>query len=304
MPLPPEQALTGTWPPGKLSLLGPVRRVAVLAVADHSSLEPDPVPAALPDEVAFRRFGSGPDLLLVAGERSTMTSWDPAVLVALAASYTVTIFDLPGSGFSSGGPALTPRGAADLTAGLIDSVGLSAPLVVGWGVGGEVALLLAERHPGLVGRLVLLDAVAGGAGAVRPAPQIFSALASPSLTAVTLASLWFPPSAVTARLAWLIETSRLAADDLVAAAVHDSAALTLRSWSDAGALAAAGSLRMPVLVVTGADDTVVPPANSARLAARLHAREIVLAGGGYAAYAQDSTSFVADLLRFSDLPAT
>ncbi len=56
---------------------------------------------------------------------------------------------------------------ADMTAGLSLTVGLSDPIVLGWGMGGQIALSLAERHPGLIASLILVDTSAGGPGSVR-----------------------------------------------------------------------------------------------------------------------------------------
>ena len=54
-----------------------------------------------------------------------------------------------------------------MTAGLVLTLGLSDPTVLGWGLGGEIALSLAKRHPGIVSSLVLVDTSVGGAGACR-----------------------------------------------------------------------------------------------------------------------------------------
>ena len=56
-------------------------------------------------QIAYRQFGSGPNLLLVMGQRGTMTWWDPQFLSALSSKYSVTIFDLPGVGYSQPAPA-------------------------------------------------------------------------------------------------------------------------------------------------------------------------------------------------------
>ena len=77
-----------------------------------------------------------------------MSWWDPALLSDLSSHYTVTMFDLPGAGYS--GPTPSPLSLpwlADMTAGLVLTLGLSDPIVLGWGLGGEIALSLAERHP-------------------------------------------------------------------------------------------------------------------------------------------------------------
>jgi pimeloyl-ACP methyl ester carboxylesterase len=112
--------------------------------------------------IAYERFGSGPDILLVPGQDGALSWWDPALLSDLSSHYTVTVFDLPGAGYS--GPATAPLSLgwlADMTAGLVLTLGLSDPTVLGWGLGGQIAMSLAERHPGIASSLVLVDTSVG-----------------------------------------------------------------------------------------------------------------------------------------------
>ncbi|MGP8066109.1 MAG: alpha/beta fold hydrolase, partial [Acidimicrobiales bacterium] len=138
--LPVAIDIPGSAAGGAFAALGPVRRVDVLPVVPGRvapKLLADGTMPARSLRVAYRQFGSGPDLLLITGEHGSLTSWDPQVLVALGTYYRVTVFDLPGVGYSepSRGAETVPR-LADLTAGLIWSLGLSQPTVVGWGLGG------------------------------------------------------------------------------------------------------------------------------------------------------------------------
>ena len=80
---------------------------------------------------------------------------------------TATVFDLPDVGYSGSTTApLSLAGLADMTAGLALTIGLSDPVVLGWGLGGQIALSLVERHPGFAASLILVDTSAGGLGAV------------------------------------------------------------------------------------------------------------------------------------------
>jgi hypothetical protein len=44
-------------------------------------------------DIAFRQFGAGPDLLLIAGQASAMNTWPIATLTELAEDHRVTIYD-------------------------------------------------------------------------------------------------------------------------------------------------------------------------------------------------------------------
>ena len=172
--LPNSVGVGGTTPSGAMSFLGQIKRVPVVEPILGSALLP-PAPTTpgtvLPSiQIAYRQFGSGSNLLLVMGQRGTMTWWDPQFLAALSSKYSVTIFDLPGVGYSQ--PAPTPPTLstyADETAGLIVALGLAKTSlrVLGWGLGGDVALEADIRHPGLMTALSLVDAPALGAANVR-----------------------------------------------------------------------------------------------------------------------------------------
>lgn len=304
--LPSEVPVAGTRPGGQFSELGRVRRVEVVPVPDGASLPPPPAsttvgppPGAV--QVAFRTFGSGPDLLLVEGEHATLTSWDPRLLVDLAQHYTVTVFDYPGTGYSGPDPAATTvEAVADVVAGLSSSLGLVSPVVLGWGLGGQVALALAERHPGLASRLVLVDSAPGGPGATRPSPAVASAMASSTETDLELASLMFPPAATASIDGFLGRVAAVPGDDLVAAAVHDEAVVQASAWADAALGGGLRSLAIPVFVVVGSLDEVFPPANDLALLEQVRgARDLLLPGAGYASLFQDEPQFVAALEAFT-----
>ena len=296
--------LSGTQSGGAAGDLGSVERVPVEPLPAGES-EPAYPPLGVSGmsesvEIALQRFGHGPNLLLIAGERCTMTCWDDTTLASLARSYRVTVFDPPGSGYS--GPPLAPMTVsyeADVVAGLIAALGLRDTTVLGWGIGGEVALATAERHPASVARLVLLDATAGGHDGVPPPASVAAALASPRETLAELSRLYFPPSAGPARLQWLTQMSEPAPDDLVAPAVAGSAAFARQAWSSPSVAAGLAGIDVPTLVIVGADDEVVPPANGARLAGALGTTEYLLRGAGYAAMAQDTGTVLAILQRFT-----
>jgi len=268
--------------------LGTAERVRIAPVPAGSTTTTLPVagtPAYLAIEhVAFRRFGAGPDLLLIGGEDMSMAQWDPAFLRLLAAHFTVVLFDLPGTGFSSGTGNATLQSWADDTAGLILALGLTKPEVLGWGLGGDVALELAETHPSFLASLVLVDTPAGAPyGAPTPAP-IEKSLQSRWLSEAGLASIWFTPAHPAARADWLAGQAEVLPDALterarleqfaVAASVQRSDAL----WSNLG------SVNVPTLVLFGGADPIVPPSNARVLADGISgARTLGFTHGDYAA---------------------
>jgi pimeloyl-ACP methyl ester carboxylesterase len=260
------------------------------------------------EHVAFRRFGSGKDLLLVMGQDGTMAWWEPSLLSLLAHHYTVTIFDLPGVGYSQAATVpVTLSWLADETAGLIQALSLGHPTVVGWGLGGDVALALAERHPSSLGSLVLVDTSAGGSGAVRPARAISALLNSPWATAASLASTIFGSSVAGSSRSFAAEASAWVAivrlelpDEITQAGLDEERAVQLDVWSSELLAESTDSVSVPSLVAFGADDAVVPASDGAQLALAIPgAQTVTFPGTGYASMFEDPSVFVASLERFT-----
>lgn len=106
--------------------------------------------------------GTGPALVLTHGLGDTSATWD-AVVPALAEHHEVTRWDLRGHGRSAtpAGPAAYSRDLA--VADLLRVVDGATPPVtlVGHSLGGYLSLIVALRHPDLVGRLVMVSSGPG-----------------------------------------------------------------------------------------------------------------------------------------------
>jgi haloacetate dehalogenase len=115
-------------------------------------------------EIAFRKGGGGPGLLLLHGYPQTHVMWRK-VAPALAGRFTVVCPDLRGYG-ASAKPASAPdfstyskrTMAADM-AGLMAALGFDRYAVVGHDRGARVAYRLAFDRPDAVAKLVTLDII-------------------------------------------------------------------------------------------------------------------------------------------------
>jgi pimeloyl-ACP methyl ester carboxylesterase len=117
-------------------------------------------------EVAYRRAGDGPPLVLLHGAASDGRLWQPQ-LEGLADEFTVVAWDEPGAGESSDIPTdFDLPGYADCLAALIEHLELGAAHVAGLSWGGTVALELYRRRPELVATLVMIDSYAGWKGSL------------------------------------------------------------------------------------------------------------------------------------------
>lgn len=83
-------------------------------------------------DIAYKMFGKGKPLLLIAGSGATMDMWDLTVLKQLSPNHTVIIFDNRGKGQTSAGTVknMTMSQFVNDTAGLIDVLGTQKPVDV------------------------------------------------------------------------------------------------------------------------------------------------------------------------------
>ncbi|MER8016882.1 alpha/beta fold hydrolase [Streptomyces griseoluteus] len=166
--------------------------------------------------------GEGPAVLFLHGFPHTWRLWS-AVMSRLAGRYRCIAPDLRGFGASA--RALDGYDAGTLAAdaeGLLDALGESSAAVVGIDAGTAPAVLLALRRPGLVRRLVVMEALLGRlpgaedvvAGGV---PWWFGFHAVPGLAETVLAGNEGP------YIDWFLDAGTLGRgvpDDIRAAFVH------------------------------------------------------------------------------------
>lgn len=200
-------------------------------------------------QVRIRVEGEGDPLLLLNGLTRPLESWGP--FTQALSGRTVVSFDAPGVG---GSPApilpLSISMLAGLAASVLDEAGLDRADVLGFSYGGAVAQQLAAHAPARVRRLVLVSTSCG----VGATPGSHDALRS--LRTPLAARSWPRPDA----LGTLWQS------------------LAISSWSSIPFL---GAIRAPTLVVCGARDRVVPPANSTLLARRIPGAELVMLPAGH-----------------------
>lgn len=234
--------------------------------------------------------GEGPPLWLFHSLLADRDSF-AAVRGPLSERFAVHLPELPGFGASSPVPGGLVA-VADRMADALRDRGGEAPVVLGNGYGGFVALQMAIRHPGLVRGLVLADC---GACFSEPGRQAFRAMAAgvdaggpAKIADVAMRRLFAPefqdanPDLMAERRAAFLRT----APDVLVAACHALATLDLR--------AEVGQVRIPVLVLVGGQDEATPPAMSRDLAALLpDARLVVLDDCAHVPQLQDPHRFLA-----------
>jgi magnesium chelatase accessory protein len=240
-----------------------------------------------------QQWGRGPALVLVHGTASATHSWrDLGPL--LGAQFSVTAFDLPGHGFSSRPPAerLSLPGMAAAIAALLERLDLRPAVAVGHSAGAALLVRLA-----LDGRLdpALLVSLNGALLPLRGVPTHVVAPVAKLLTGSAL---------IPRLLAWRVASSG-AFDSLMARTGSrlDAAGLAFyrRLASKPGHVAAAlgmmshwdlrplerelGGLAVPLILVSGALDGMVPAFEGERVRGHLPgARHRVLGARGHLAH--------------------
>ncbi len=117
-----------------------------------------------------------PTVIAAHGITSNAWAWDPLVHHLAGAAHVIAV-DLRGRGRSMDAPGpFGIRQHADDLAAIVEQVGHGPLVLIGHSMGAFVVEMTAERHPGLVGDLVLVD---GGAPLPKVAPdQVDVALAA------------------------------------------------------------------------------------------------------------------------------
>lgn len=114
-------------------------------------------------KVFFEDLGprGGAPVILIHGHPFNRSMWAPQTAALTAAGYRVITPDLRGYGQSPVVPGKTLLADfADDLAALLDSLGVEQTVVGGVSMGGQIALEMRLRHPGLVRALVLSDTCA------------------------------------------------------------------------------------------------------------------------------------------------
>jgi 3-oxoadipate enol-lactonase len=210
--------------------------------------------------------GEGTPLFLFHSLLSDRASFD-AIAPELSKSFRVIVPELPGFGRSqavSGGLA----GIADRMAEAVkEASGGQAPIVLGNGYGGFVALQMAIRHGGIAARLIFADCGAAfseqGRKAFRNMAAASKAKGLAAITDVAMRRLFAPE--FQAQQADLMADRRAAFlktnEDVFRSACAQLAELDLREELQ--------KVKVPALVVVGEHDEATPPPMSHELASLL-----------------------------------
>lgn len=264
----------------------------------------------------LERPGHGVPVLLVHGLPGTAEDWN-AVTALLPGRRTIAI-DRPGFGYSGGGYVPLGRQLSTLAA-LMSRLGIARAVIAGHSYGGTLALAFAERYPGRVAGLALIDAAAGGLKIgfsnklqahliqVMQAPVVRQlANATFGQLVLTLAARSgddraFMPQPVDPAHRHRLLAINMTHGNLEAFAGEQLAATGVIRRVDA----AMREIRVPAIVLQGEHDKLVDPRFGRAIAATLpNARLQMLHGGHMAPYTHPFAvaAAISELMRRAEAP--
>ncbi len=253
----------------------------------------------------FREIGGIRLRYLTAGEGRPLLylhgGGDPGAwrqpLGPLSTRFRVIRPDHPGFGESDDLPQMSVAAIAEFYSTMFDELGIEDAIVMGASFGGWVGLELALREPDRVTAFIAVDAV----GIVDPDEALAPVF---DLDRIQAAELMFPAGPLREAA---IERAKSPADPTAAAksarGLATAKAITSGPpmMSDPTLAGRAGALRIPVTLVWGEADRVVPPIHAqAWLAAIPQARLHIIADAGHGPQNQRPTEFLAATGLLSD----
>ncbi|MGY4629129.1 alpha/beta fold hydrolase [Bradyrhizobium sp. USDA 4486] len=254
----------------------------------------------------FRRLGPtvGTPLILLQHFTGTMDAWDPAVVNSLAETRPVIAFNNLGIGTSTGRTPDTVEQMASDAETFIRGLGLPKVDLLGFSLGGMLAQVLAEQHPGLIRKLIIAGAAPrGGEEHLLAVVDEAFARGAPDVRL----PLFFTPS----------EESQRAGRAFVARAtmrkqnrdpdsgedVSNAQAKAIIGWCARKheGKATLPAISQPTLIVHGSDDTMFPSINAHDMFKAMRNAQLVLyPDSGHGALFQYPGRFVAHCRTFLD----
>jgi pimeloyl-ACP methyl ester carboxylesterase len=252
-------------------------------------------------QIAYRRIGNGRPLIVLNGFAATSADWDPSFLDRLASSYEIVLLDNRGIGRSTdNGRPFDIAQLADDAARVVEALGIERISVLGWSMGGFIALTLALQHPERINKLILLSTDPGGANADLASADVWSQLidmsGTPHEQARRLLSLVFPSD--------VGESIYREFGDVVAAAraqlspdLVNRQVAAIEAWHHTGIGNRLREINVPVLIATGTGDIVIPPSNALRLVNAIPGAWLAQFNGGGHAFMYQYPRPLADLIE-------
>ncbi len=261
--------------------------------------------------VHYKIYGQGePTFILLHGFGASLFSWRE-VTEPLSKLGTVIAYDRPAFGLTDrplewqGESPYSQNSQVELVIGLMDALNVEQAILIGNSAGGTVSMLTSLKYPQRIQSLILVDpAVYAGGGApawIRPlfgTPQMdhLGPLAARQLQAQGvefIKSAWHEPANITPEI-FAGYQKPLQAEN------WDKALWELTvSSRESGLAERLGEFNLPVLVITGDDDRIVPTEQSIQLVDEIpNAKLAVIPQCGHLPHEERPEAFMQAVIDF------
>ena len=248
--------------------------------------------------------------VLMHGFGASLFSWH-LVMEPISQYGTVIAYDRPAFGLTERPMTWTDenpystQSSVDLLLGLLDHFNVQKAILVGNSAGGTVSMQFTLQHPDRVQALILVDPAVyeggGGSSWMHPfyntpqmnhlGPLIVRSIQNSGLDLIKMA--WYDPSKITPET-MTGYTKPLRADNWDRALWYFTAAS-----QPSGLPERLSEFTLPVLVITGDTDKIVPTANSVRLAGALpNAMLVIIPQAGHVPHEEQPGVFMEAVDRF------
>lgn len=253
-----------TWQRKRLALNEGTRTIASISPLKIASLKNA--------KIAYRRLGRGRPLLMLPGFNMSMYSFGKPFLQELSKSYEIFLVDYPGIGSSSWTSGdFNAKDLAALFAEFTEFLKLPPVALLGFSLGGSIALQMAISYPHALSHLILIATDPGGQRALMADPKVLSKILN---SPVKHASILFREDLIPKYLS-LLNTSIL--EEKIPELVINEEKRFYHEWYQNNQIFSQLSLiTLPTLIISGEDDLVVPTHNARTLGAHIKNSRLTL----------------------------
>lgn len=264
------------------------------------------MPKAHPNDIDiyYEITGTGDPLVLIAGVGYGLWFWHK-VVPKLAEHFQVIAFDNRGAGQSDkpDGPYTVPMMAAD-TAGLMDALNIREAAVMGHSLGGFIAQELAVTRPELVGKLILGATTHGGLNVIPITPEALEVLTNRKGDPVELVKRGIAVACAAGFAERQPEVVQECMDyrfsNPVPAAQYQAqvaAGAAMSALTEEQVVERLGRIKVPVLILFGEQDSVVPPGNAGLLAQKIPKSRVHLVPNAGHMYPLEAPQATAEIIH-------
>lgn len=250
--------------------------------------------------IAYKVMGRGEPLVLCMGYANNMDMWSDTALEMLEKHYKVIVFDYRGMGYSSTtDTSLSIKRMAIDIQELLNILKIKKTHLLGWSMGGYVAQEFALNYPEMVDKLILYATNPGDTITINPNDEIIAILSNPASTPYEFLSTLFPDEwLATHPEPWLVMPEGKEPINGQAIGLQYEA---IQAWlsPSGGSSGRLHQLAMPVLLLCGNQDKVVPAMNSKILADSIQTASLLMLNGtGHGLQYQQPEAFANFVLAF------